>query len=309
MVERIDMETASPRLDVARSEVIALEKIIDCFRAEARAMGDEIATTRALFYRMTDEWYLWDQYVLRDRLFGAPNPCNTPPREIPQDLMDAYTMGGLASIEYVYRDATYPDNWPLVYTDLEIDYYLKQIAHKRYYIYGMTDVWMWEAIAQFPIQGLSVVNMGSLTPWYESNCLYHGAASTTVDYNKIITLTDRIKTMTVAEWQLERPKFDVAWSISSFEHDGLGMYGDPMDPDGDIKTMVNMKEMVKPGGLLFLSVPVGRDKILFNNARIYGRHRLPRLTSAWEQLATFGLEPVHLDGPGHIQPVIVLRNS
>jgi hypothetical protein len=67
------------------------------------------------------------------------------------------------------------------------------------------------------------------------------------------------------------PGFDVGFSISSFEHDGLGMYGDPLDPDGDLKAMRKMTERIKPGGLLFVAVPTGRDKLLFNNASIYGR--------------------------------------
>jgi hypothetical protein len=32
--------------------------------------------------------------------------------------------------------------------------------------------------------------------------------------------------------------------------------------------MRKMKERIKPGGLLFLAVPTGRDKIVFNNACI-----------------------------------------
>jgi hypothetical protein len=250
----------------------------------------------------------WRHYALCTELFGPPNPCRTPPKEIPPELMDRFTLGGTVPVEYNYLDGTYPDNWPLIYTDHEIDLYIDKIRRREYFIYGMTDVWMWDAIKRFPIKGLHVVNMGSLTPWYEATCLYFGARSTTIDYNRIVSLSPRISTMTVDEWETTRPTFDVAWSISSFEHDGLGMYGDPMDPDGDLKAMRKMKSIVKPGGLLFLAVPVGKDKILFNNARIYGRRRLPMLTEGWEELATFGLEPVHFDGPGHIQPVIVLRN-
>lgn len=250
----------------------------------------------------------WRYYSLCRENFGQPNPTSVPPVRIPDELMDRYTMNGKAIIEYNYLDATYPDNWPLIYTDAEIDYFFEKIKRQDYFIYGMTDVWMWEAIGKYPIRGKSVVNMGSLTPWYESNCLYFGANSTTIDYNRIITATSRIRTMTVAEWNATRPSFDIAWSISSFEHDGLGMYGDPLDPDGDLKAMKNMKNIVRPGGLLFLSVPVGRDKILFNNARIYGRVRLPMLMEGWDHVDTFGLAPQHLDGPGHIQPVFILRN-
>lgn len=251
----------------------------------------------------------WRYYALCREIFGQPNPTTRPPAGFPVEMTEDYTMHGQAEIEYNYLDATYPDNWPLVYTDAEIDHFFKMIERREYFIYGMTDVWMWEAIAKYPIRGLSVVNMGSLTPWYESNCLYFGASSTTIDYNRIITATTRIKTMTIAEWEVARPTFDVAWSISSFEHDGLGMYGDPLDPEGDLKAMRNMKRVVKPGGLLFLSIPVGKDKVLFNNARIYGRARLPMLMEGWEQIDTVGLAPQHLDGPGHIQPIFILRNG
>ena len=39
------------------------------------------------------------------------------------------------------------------------------------------------------------------------------------------------------------------------------------------------------------------------------RHkRLPLMLEGWEQIDSFGVEPVHYDGPGHIQPVFILRN-
>jgi hypothetical protein len=261
------------------------------------------------FGRREHEDGQWRYYALCRQAFGEPSPTPTPPRTIPPELLERYTMQGRAEIEYGWLDYTYPDNWPLIYTDAQIDHFLGMIERREWFIYGMTDVWLWEAIAKYPVRGLSVVNMGSLTPWYEANCLYHGASSTTIDYNRIITTTPRIRTMTTAEWDATRPVFDVGWSISSFEHDGLGMYGDPLDPDGDLKAMQKMKRIVKPGGLLFMSVPVGRDKVRFNMGRNYGRVRLPMLMAGWDHIDTFGLAPQHLDGPGHVEPVFVLRNA
>ena len=136
-----------------------------------------------------------------------------------------------------------------------------------------------------------------------------GAKPTTIDYNPIIVRTKRMEFMTIAEWERNRPHFDVGFSISSFEHDGLGMYGDPLDPDADLKAMRNMKDRVKPDGLLFLAVPTGRDKILFNNARIYGRHRLPLLFSGWDVVDTFGFHADDIDGNGSAQPLYILRNK
>jgi hypothetical protein len=47
----------------------------------------------------------------------------------------------------------------------------------------------------------------------------------------------------------ERPKtFDVIHSISTFDHDGLGRYGDPLDPDGDLRSMKEAHKFCGRGG-------------------------------------------------------------
>ena len=250
--------------------------------------------------------------------FGPPNPCPVPPSEIPPELLSGFSMNGRAEIAYNYLNCTYPDNYPLIYSDKEIDSYIAIISEnlkrpeneriEHWFIYGSLDQWVCDAIAKYPIRGKSVVNMGSLTPWYESMFIFFGAKPLTIDYNRIILRTDRMSVMTIDEWERERPIFDVGFSISSFEHDGLGMYGDLLDPEGDLKAMRKMTERIKPGGLLFLAVPTGSDKVLFNNARIYGRHRLPLLMAGWEWIDSFGFSDSDLDGNGSAQPLYVLKN-
>ena len=251
----------------------------------------------------------WESFHMRKKIFGEPKYCSPPIKKIPQNLIDKFTMNGIAEIEESWEDRTYPDNWPLIYCDFEINYYMKQIKNKKSFVYGMTDVWLQEGFKKYPIKNKNVVNMGSLTPWYESMCLVYGAKSTTIDYNKIISFSKKIKTITINDWEKSKVKFDVALSISSFEHDGLGMYGDPIDPDGDLKAMKKMKKILKKNGILFLSIPIGKDKILWNNARIYGKFRLKKLIKEWKLLDTFGLQEIHLNGPGHIQPIFVLENK
>ena len=63
--------------------------------------------------------------------------------------------------------------------------------------------------------------------------------------------------------------------------------GDPIDPDADIAAMRNLKNSIIPGGLLYLAVPVGEDTILWNQGRIYGKLRLPRLLEGWDLVGTF----------------------
>jgi SAM-dependent methyltransferase len=53
------------------------------------------------------------------------------------------------------------------------------------------------------------------------------------------------------------------------EHVGLGRYGDPLDPDGDLKAMAELKRVLAPGGNLLFVVPVGKPRIQYNAHRIY----------------------------------------
>ena len=105
--------------------------------------------------------------------------------------------------------------------------------------------------------------------------------------------------MTVDEYKENPIKFDMGISFSSFEHDGLGRYGDPIDPDADLKTMQNCKNIIKKDGLLFLSLGLGKDIVYFNGGRVYGEHRWPLLIDGWEEIERV---------PVSIEPIMVLKN-
>ncbi len=54
------------------------------------------------------------------------------------------------------------------------------------------------------------------------------------------------------------------------EHIGLGRYGDPINPNGDIVAINEIKRVIKPNGHLLFVVPIGcKAKIQFNAHRIY----------------------------------------
>ncbi len=58
--------------------------------------------------------------------------------------------------------------------------------------------------------------------------------------------------------------------MHTVEHVGLGRYGDPLDPDGDLKAISELSRVLAPGGNLLFVVPVGKPKLVFNAHRIYG---------------------------------------
>lgn len=57
--------------------------------------------------------------------------------------------------------------------------------------------------------------------------------------------------------------------LHTIEHFGLGRYGDSIDPEGHLKGLEQLKRMVEPGGLFYLSTPIGPQRVEFNAHRIF----------------------------------------
>lgn len=55
-------------------------------------------------------------------------------------------------------------------------------------------------------------------------------------------------------------------SLCVVEHIGLGRYGDPLDPDGTEKAIHELKRVIKPGGNLYVSLPLDDENYTYFNA-------------------------------------------
>ncbi len=62
--------------------------------------------------------------------------------------------------------------------------------------------------------------------------------------------------------------------MHTVEHIGLGRYGDPIDSDGDLKAISELKRVLAIGGNLLFVVPIGQPKIIFNAHRIYSYEQI-----------------------------------
>ncbi len=142
------------------------------------------------------------------------------------------------------------------------------------------------------VAGKRVVIPGSERPHYELLLLEQGKAHSvrTLDYREWNSDILGLTIQHVDKYWRAPTLFDFALSYSNFEHDGLGRYGDPLDPQGDIKAMAEIRSMLVAGGHLALAVPVGPDCISMNGHRRYGNLRLPRMFRGWEVVKIF--EPV-----------------
>jgi len=67
--------------------------------------------------------------------------------------------------------------------------------------------------------------------------------------------------------------------MHTLEHVGLGRYGDPIDPTGDIRAMKELERVLAVGGNLLIVVPVGKPTVQFNSQRIYSYDQIVNVFS------------------------------
>jgi SAM-dependent methyltransferase len=57
--------------------------------------------------------------------------------------------------------------------------------------------------------------------------------------------------------------------LHALEHFGLGRYGDPINYDGYVLGLNNLHRILKKGGKLYFSIPIGPQRIEFNAHRVF----------------------------------------
>jgi hypothetical protein len=244
--------------------------------------------------------------------------AQSPPRTIPDDLLSRYTLEGqIPVVDWYFDDSVQHKQFE--WTDALIDECIEKYSIENIEsgpisgeFYAGAPRFHLEAFRRSPeaIQGKDIAVIGSLLPWIECICLQLGAASvTTVEYN-VPAATNRIQTMSYTSFTQLSEQFDTIISYSSIEHSGLGRYGDPLDPEGDLRTMKHCAKALREGGMFFLGVPMGKDTLVWNAHRVYGPLRYAKLIEGFEELFWIGAVKQRLfkqEHFNHKQPVIALR--
>ncbi len=82
----------------------------------------------------------------------------------------------------------------------------------------------------------------------------------------------------ILELPFEDNSIETLSSLCVVEHIGLGRYGDPIDPFGSEKAIVELKRVLKVDGVILFSVPVDNEnKIYFNAHRAFTREYILEL--------------------------------
>ncbi|KAL7475177.1 hypothetical protein ACHAW6_001104 [Cyclotella cf. meneghiniana] len=230
----------------------------------------------------------------------APSAMDAP-NEIPEMYKSEFTMGGkIADISTYYFNQAYlgktaeTSQWSkdLIFQNIEA------ARNRQPTKYGDDGLKIHDGAMKYKshIEGKRGIVIGSEDPWVESILLHHGAQKLlTVEFGKITCDYPLIETMVPKEFTESFlngriKQFDFGMSFSSLEHDGLGRYGDVLNPIGDLQSMAKMLSVIKPGGLMFIGVPTadGTDALAWNAHRIYGKYRLEKLFAGWKLIDVIG---------------------
>jgi hypothetical protein len=250
---------------------------------------------------------------------GGRSPLNVsyppPPNTIPENMVDQYTQNGKLKVLYYFFDDRVLDENRAHNTNEIYRKVFRRLDEGQFRYYESEGNALLLALGKYPVQGKSIIIWGLAGCNCEAVSVWSGADKVyVVDYNKPICDNDKIEVMNHDEITQKGIRADFAISYSSFEHDGLGRYGDPLSPNGDLRAMEEAHKFLKNDGVLFLGVPLGQDCIVWNAHRIYGKHRLPLLLKGWQLLDVFDVNekttaeyPFDLEAGKYIQNVLVLK--
>jgi hypothetical protein len=81
----------------------------------------------------------------------------------------------------------------------------------------------------------------------------------------------------MSQSELQTAYCDSLSCLHALEHFGLGRYGDPININGYVDGLQNMAKILKKEGLLYLSVPIGIERVVFNANRVFNPAHLAQL--------------------------------
>ena len=93
--------------------------------------------------------------------------------------------------------------------------------------------------------------------------------------------------------------------LHAIEHFGLGRYNDPINAWGHIKGLDNIYKTLKTGGTLYLSTPIGRQRIEFNAQRVFNVSYLMKYFEDKYNLTSFS----YVDDSGDLHRNIKLNEE
>ena len=230
-------------------------------------------------------------------IFDMPSVHVPPPRDVPNTLIDSYSLKGAVRIKNKYTFQKYSGETAMVHswTEEYVNEFIKKAKTSTLDgNYGRpTALALAEAVEKANYKGKSVLVIGSENPWVEAIILERGASHVyTLEYGEINSTHPKITSYT--PWQFNQmfregrvPKIDGMVTFSSLEHSGLGRYGDTLNPWGDVIAVAKAACVLEKSATIVVGVECNskfRDKLYYNLHREYGPTRWPHLLTNFEAI-------------------------
>ena len=226
--------------------------------------------------------------ALYNKALETVNVTWPPPREPPRELTQDYTMGGKAALLSWYFEEQQNGGTGYDWNTRVIEEYKALPNICGGYEQGHCDI-MFKKHRNLVFNYTGIV-VGSQSPWVEAAMFNLGVKKIiTIEYMEITTDYPGYSAMhpsTAAKDYLQKKweLVDFAVSFSSLEHDGLGRYGDPLNPFGDLESIARIRCLLRPGGILFLGLPIAPEAVVWNAHRLYGKYRTALVLLGWKLL-------------------------
>lgn len=255
-------------------------------------------------------------------MYGAHPDYPVSINELPFELLDAFTMEGQIPLQQGYINDRYPENYADVMDDADLDQYAACARENEIdlaSLYSSNKILAYSGsgevtnkiankIPHLLDKNMSAAVFGSTDLYLESACLrVGGSQTTTIRFLPFTNHTTKVNAITLEEWDADPIRFDLVIAVNSVDTFGLGVSGESFDPLGDLKLMQRFRKMIKPDGHLAISVPIGKDRLIFNSARVYGAIRLPKLLEGWRIVESDGYDEFLLDSKGNQRPLLILK--
>lgn len=136
--------------------------------------------------------------------------------------------------------------------------------------YFWQDLWAAKKIIKSRVK--EHYDIGSRVDGFIAHLLAADIRVNVIDIRPFPSQVDNLYTIVDDATMLEQFEDDSVSSMSalcSLEHFGLGRYGDPIDPEACFKCFDNMQKKLKKGGRLYISLPIGKERVEFNAHRVF----------------------------------------
>lgn len=186
-------------------------------------------------------------------------------------------------VQYGIRENTFVDVDAKIYNKLNKrknfdiqEKYMWPIIEEKYAQNGIMGNYFWQdlwAAKKIIKAGVKEhYDIGSRVDGFIAHLLAADICVNVIDIRPFPSQAENLYTVVDDATMLNQFDEDSVLSLSalcSLEHFGLGRYGDPIDPEACFKCFDNVQKKLKKGGKLYLSLPVGKERVEFNAHRVF----------------------------------------